>query len=323
MSDDLSVIDDLARRALALWDLPGDAVARRINVAENVTYLVEARSVRSVRSVLRVHRVGYHTRRAIECELAWSQALNDQGGVPTPRVIRGRDGAAVQQIDGRFAVLFEFVDGVEPDPSDDLVQPFEALGAIAARTHVHAMRWQRPEPFERLIWNVESVFGAAATWGDWRDAPHVTPERRAVLERVERVVTERLAAFGEGADRYGLIHADMRLANLLVDGETTRLIDFDDCGIGWFLYDFAAAISFIEDDPQVPDLRAAWVRGYRSVRAMSEVEEREIDSFIMLRRLALLAWIGSRIEAPEPQRYAPAFARVSVELGERYLAQMS
>jgi len=32
---------------------------------------------------------------------------------------------------------------------------------------------------------------------------------------------------------------------------------------------FAAAISFIEDDPRIPAVKEAWVRGYRSVREMS------------------------------------------------------
>ena len=114
----------------------------------------------------------------------------------------------------------------------------------------------------------------------------------------------------------------MRLANLLIDDGTTRLIDFDDCGFGWFLYDFAAGISFIEDSPEIPALRAAWVEGYRKVREMPDAEEREIDSFIMLRRMALLAWIGSHIDVPEAQALAPDFGRISAELGEKYLSRM-
>ncbi len=129
----------------------------------------------------------------------------------------------------------------------------------------------------------------------------------------------RLDAFGKHPDRFNLIHADMRLANLLEDQSGTRLIDFDDCGWGWFLYDFAAAISFIEDDPRIPGLKAAWVRGYRSVRGMSAEEEAEVDTFVMLRRMALLAWIGSHIEAPEPQELAPGFAATTARLGRAYM----
>jgi Ser/Thr protein kinase RdoA (MazF antagonist) len=113
----------------------------------------------------------------------------------------------------------------------------------------------------------------------------------------------------------------MRLANLLIEGETTRLIDFDDCGLGWFLYDFATGISFMEDNPQVPALRQAWVRGYRSVRPLSDAEEAEIDTFVMLRRMALLAWIGSHIEAPEPQALAPHFAAGTAKLAAEYIVR--
>ena len=185
------------------------------------------------------------------------------------------------------------------------------------------MAWRaadtKPDGFERLTWEAAVVFGPNATWGDWRDAPEVTPDVAGVLERVERTICDRLQAFGKAPDRFNLIHADMRLANLPVDANGTRLIDFDDCGWGWFLYGFAAAISFIEDDPRIPALREAWVRGYRSVRDMSAEEAAEIDTFIMLRRMALLAWIGSHIEAPEPQEQAPGFAATTARLGQAYM----
>ncbi|VDC23414.1 phosphotransferase enzyme family protein [Pseudogemmobacter humi] len=322
----LKHLERLANDSLPLWPVPEGATARLINVSENATYLVEAGEFRSV---LRIHRPAYHSRRGIGQELAWARALSDSGMVLTPPPIAGRNGDLVQEgrtpglPEPRFMVMFQFAEGRQPDENEDLVAPFEGLGAIAARTHIHSQTWQKPEPLERLVWDTDAVFGPRANWGNWRDAPNVTPAVREVLEQVETTICARLAAFGKGADRYGLIHADMRLANLLIDGETTRLIDFDDCGLGWFLYDFAAGISFMEDHPQVPALRAAWVKGYRSVRALSDDEEREIDTFIMLRRMALLAWIGSHIEAPEPQAMAPHFARVSAELGRAYLAKFA
>ncbi len=321
-------LNTLAQDALPLWDIGDGATARLINVSENATYIVDAPNANDPgmeKTILRVHRENYHSKNAIGCELAWLDALRDEGGVITPHAFVGRDGNRIQthSIDTlpnpRHMVLFEFVSGLEPDESQDLINPFEGLGELAARTHEHSIAWLRPDNFERLVWDLDTVFGADPTWGNWRDGPRVEGAVRNTLEKVERVVTEKLTAFGKGSDRYGLIHADMRLANLLIDNGSTRLIDFDDCGLGWFLYDFAAGISFMEDHPQIPALKNAWVKGYRKMRALSDEEEAEIDTFIMLRRMALVAWMGSHPEVDVVIEMEPDFARISAELGEEYL----
>lgn len=319
----LGYLDRLATQSLPLWDTPAQATARLINVSENATYLVEAPCGHT--SVLRIHRENYHSRRAIECELHWLDALDMQGAATTPEVYVGRNGDPIQQghvaglTDPRFMVMFHFVPGASPDETGDMTAGFQELGTIAARCHLHVLDWHKPEGFERLTWDTDAVFGPAPTWGDWRDAPGVDTAVRAVLEQVETTLHTRLEQFGKAQDRFNLIHADMRLANLLVGEAGTRLIDFDDCGWGWFLYDFAAAISFIEDDPRIPALKAAWLRGYRQVRALSAEDETEIDTFVMLRRMALLAWIGSHIEAPEPRALAPGFAATTARLGQDWL----
>ena len=317
----------LANEALGLWELPTGSKARLINVSENETFLVEAPG--GFKSILRIHREDYHTETAIACEHAWSRSLNEEGGVKTPDILPGRNGSTIQSATStalgqkRYLVMFEFVEGSEPDQQDDLTTGFEELGEIAAKTHLHSIDWERPEPFERLVWDLDTVFGEEATWGNWRDGPNIGRQTRQVLEQVEATVIERLTRYGRGADRFGLIHADMRLANLLITKGETRLIDFDDCGLGWLMYDFAAGISFMEDDPRIPELKQAWVRGYRSVRPLSEEDEVEIPTFVMMRRLALLAWIGSHSEVDIAKELAPTFAPVSEELGRNYLASLA
>lgn len=318
----LPVLSRLAQASLTLWDVPESADVTLINVSENVTYLVEALDFKAV---LRVHRDGYHSRQAIQSELNWLTALNDTTTLATPQVILGKDGKRIQDARSesltapRHMVLFHFIDGLAPDETGDLVPGFETLGRIAAQCHDHVSSWTKPMGFERMTWDETAVFGSNATWGNWRDAPGVTSDIRPVLEELEEVVRARLQRFGKSQDRFNLIHADMRLANLIWAPEGTRLIDFDDCGWGWFLYDFAAAISFIEDDPRIPALKDAWLRGYRDIRSLSAKDEAEIDTFVMLRRMALLAWIGSHIEAPEPQALAPDFAENTAKLARTYL----
>ncbi|UXN73114.1 phosphotransferase [Devosia sp. A8/3-2] len=111
----------------------------------------------------------------------------------------------------------------------------------------------------------------------------------------------------------------MRLGNLLVDGSNVTLIDFDDSGFCWFVYDFAAAISFHETHVGVPGLRSCWVEGYLTVRPLDDEHVEAIDSMVMLRRMALLARIGSHAETRLAQTHMRGFAAGTAQLAERYL----
>jgi Ser/Thr protein kinase RdoA (MazF antagonist) len=144
---------------------------------------------------------------------------------------------------------------------------------------------------------------------------------RAHLARVASALRRRLDAFGQGPDRFGLIHADLRLANLLADGDRLTVIDFDDCGLSWFAYDFAAAVSFFEHEPIVPTLAEAWARGYRRSAPFGAEEEAALPMFMMLRRMLLTAWIASHAETPLAQEMGVAYTQGTLAMGEDFLAR--
>ncbi len=315
---------ELVSVVLERWRFLSGTSVKLINVSENRTYLIETPRQRP--TILRVHRHGYRSLAEIESELAWARSLTESGGILTPSPIAGCDGKEVQIVSHPRsglpiqAVLFEFADGEHPDSRHNLCPLFSTLGSLAASTHNHSSNWQPPPAFVRPSWGLEATFGKRSLWGNWRQAPNVSAKIVSVLERAEQVVSRRLQRLGRKPSIYGLIHADMRLANLLVDGERVVLIDFDDCGFGWHLYDFAAAVSFMESDPQVPELFDAWLSAYRKKRQLTAEVEREMASFVMLRRLALLAWVGSRADSTEPQQLASGFAAGTARLAETYLA---
>lgn len=313
---------DEIEQKLDLWPELAGGRAALINLSENHTFRIDLPSGEKV--ILRVHRPGYNSRAAIESELNWMDALRADAGIETPQALPGRDGERVQVLglaDGqqRFAVLFAFEAGIEPLETDDLTEPFRQLGELAARCHLHAQNWTRPDGFTRLVWTAPRILDAEGLWGDWRVAPGMDAQKIEVLGRLDAALRQKLADYGQSGDRFGIIHADMRLANLLIDEGRTKLIDFDDSGFCWFLYDFAAAISFFEDSPQVPALREAWLAGYAKHRALTPEDMDTIDALVMLRRMALLAWIGSHAETELAQSCAPDFAARTVALAEKYL----
>ncbi|MEV0973765.1 phosphotransferase enzyme family protein [Microtetraspora glauca] len=319
--DVLARIERVARGALRRYDVSADADVSLLNVSENATFAVDDRGSRTI---LRVHRLGYHSPEAIASELDWLGALRAEAGIRTPTVLPARDGSRVVTVEDpgaepRRCVMFEFLPGAEP-AEDRLVEEFEPLGAITARMHRHARGWARPAAFTRFHWDADAAFGPAPRWGRWQDGVGVDREALAVLSRLEAELRDRLARFGRGPERYGLIHADLRLANLLVDDAAgTSVIDFDDCGLGWYLYDLGAAVSFIEHHPLVPRMIDSWVRGYRTVLDLPQEDEDEIWTFIMLRRLLLVAWIGSHSAADVAGELGAGYTHGSCELAERYL----
>lgn len=327
-AEQLPLLLELAGMATGCYDLPPDPTVTLLNLSENATYKVEAPDGR--RWALRIHRDGYHSRTAIASELAWAMDLRRTGVVVTPNPVPGRDGELIQQVRHprmprpRNIVLFDWETGVEPGIGQDLSEPFEVLGEVTARMHLHARQWKRPPWFTRLTWDFETSLGEERPhWGRWRDGLGVDAGKTELFGRTVALIGRRLAAYGKGPDRFGLIHCDLRLANLLIDGKAVKVIDFDDCGFGWYMYDAATPVSFYEHEPQVPGLIESWKTGYRRVIDLPPADEAEIPTFIMLRRLLLVAWIGSHHETDLAKSMGLPYTEGTVGLCEDYLKRFS
>jgi Ser/Thr protein kinase RdoA (MazF antagonist) len=321
--DVVADLELMVRRSLGRWDLPPETAVRLLNLSENATFALETGSGSDL--VLRVHRAGYCSAQEIRSELAWIMALRQDRVIETARPVPGRDGELVQRLESpsgkpsRHAVAFERLSGGEPSAQADAVPWFERLGELTAKMHAHAQSWRLPSDFVRKRWDLDAMIGPQAYWGPWRRAIGLEPSGTKVIEAALALIRRRLEAFGSGPERFGLVHADLRLANLLTDGTHLRIIDFDDCGFSWFMYDFATAVSFIERDPHVPALLDAWVLGYRRIAPLSPVDAEEIPTFIVLRRILLCAWLASHSEVALAGQLGAAYTTGTVAMAEELL----
>lgn len=317
------VDEAVARQALTAYDFSPHTQLRMLNLSENATFLLED-PTDGRDGVLRVHREDYHSATAIESELSWLNAVRTDTGISTPVVIPARDGTRVTTIQHeareRHVVLFEKIAGAEPDEDKIGTADFHTLGGLTARLHLHAQRWKAPEAFDRFSWDFEHTLGPTPRWGRWQDGIGIGAHEVELLTSAVDLIHQRLEDYGSNPDRFGLVHADLRLANLLVEDDVISVIDFDDCGYSWFLYDFGTAVSFIEDDPHLASWQAAWVTGYREVGDLSSTDEQMLSTFVMLRRMLLVAWMGSHSHSRECQVKGPSYARGTCELAERYLS---
>nr|WP_321454929.1 phosphotransferase [uncultured Cohaesibacter sp.] len=326
---DEQMVNELHQGAQSLvtqWGLSEATDVKLLTVSENATFKAHD-PIANKTVILRVHRPGYRTKSEIESELSWIKALRTEGIVETPEPLKTRSGDLVASFktahEERDVVAFSFMEGKEPSPDESLIDGFRQLGAISARLHLHAQSWERPVSFVRKTWNFNTTLGNSPLWGDWRAAMGLTEEGKALLEKTCEKVAEKLDVYGMGNERFGLVHADLRLANLLIDGNKLGVIDFDDCGLSWYMYDFAAAISFIEEDPIVPDLQHSWIEGYRDFAHLSAEDEAMFPTFIMLRRILLTAWLASHSETPTALELGASYTDGTLRIAETYLGSAS
>lgn len=314
--------DEFARAALRSYGRAPDAPLRLLSLSENATYLVDDDDP----MVLRVHRPGYHNIGAIRSELAWMSALRSETSVITPHLITTADGDAVRPVTVGNQTLHvdavTFVPGCTAEDAPESVG-FDELGRITAAMHDHVESWNRPPAFTRFRWDLETMLSPQARWGDWRHAPNLTETDAAVIARAAATVNQQLTEFGCTPDRFGLVHADLRMANLMVDpndpAAPITVIDFDDSGWSWYLADLGAVVSFIEDTPDAEKIIADWLRGYREIRQLPSAHVALVPTFVMLRRIMLSAWIGTHHDSDAAIPLAPDFAAGTAELAEKYL----
>ena len=75
----------------------------------------------------------------------------------------------------------------------------------------------------------------------------------------------------------------------------------------------------MEERPDLDQLLAAWVAGYRGVAPLSDEEVTEIPTFLLLRRLAILAWIGSHAETDLARELGLPYTAGTLRLARGYL----
>jgi Ser/Thr protein kinase RdoA (MazF antagonist) len=302
-------------------DLEVDLIA----VSENATFRVSRGGVAAL--VVRVHRPGYvGDLDAVRSELMWVESLLEETDIRTPAPVRGSDGELVQSFPGAgdtvwTAVAFEFVRGRILEDQVD-ASHFVEIGRLTALLHTHSRAWVAPTGFRRFEWDLRDMVGPDARWGDWQSA-ELTLTEHGTLLRAEQTARQALAGMRREPGQWGLIHSDLRPSNIMVDGGELTVIDFDDCGYSWFLYDFASALTFYEHTTYAPEMAGNWLEGYRSVAPLTHQDLQRAAALSVMRRLTMLGWATTHRADALPADLWAENVPGSVAVAERYLADPS
>ncbi|NKX53884.1 phosphotransferase enzyme family protein [Arthrobacter mobilis] len=280
---------------------------------------------------VRLHRAGYRTDAQIRTELAYLQALGEQG-VSVPEMVPTLDGnlmCLVRADDGTNLQLDvqRWIDAAHPlgDVAEALTgesalepETFRLLGALTAELHDRTSAIGRLPGFDRGAWDAGGLVGDAALWGNPLAVEGLASEDAVLLETAMARLKRDLEALDASADRYGVIHADLTPENVLVQDGRMIVIDFDDFGEGWHLFDLATILFFYQPHPRYEAYRQALIDGYGSVRALPERFLDPWDAMLLARGLTYLGWAGERKGDAEAAFIAGQVVPVVLGLAAQY-----
>ncbi len=328
--------NDLLPRLLSIvedrWPLKCASIAP-IKVRENAVYAVRLQDGGKV--VLRIHRCGYHCDAALESERTWMQALGFSG-FSVPQHVLSNAGYSFERvrIEGfegeRQLDIFQWIDGQQLGSVETGValagvsvgDTYREVGRLAARLHNHSAAWEVPLGFRRHAWDAAGLVGETPLWGRFWELEALSPSERRLLVRLRQALLEELNGFGVGRDRYGLIHADLVPENILVDGNKLQVIDFDDAGYGWHLFEIATSLYFIRRESIYEEARRSVIEGYREQRPLPDEHLAKLPMFLAARGTTYLGWVHTRSGEPAAHEMTPALIELAVAAAEDYFSAL-
>lgn len=279
----------LAETALSHYALPLVKLSPLTHF-DNTTFRVVTED--GWQGVLRVCRHAKRTLPQIQSELVWLHAIRQETSLVVPTPVANQKGEWITTeiapgiSEPRHCVLFEWVEGRFRTKGLSPMS-MKQVGAYMGQLHCQAQQFIRPIGFERLRLQLDGEIGVYLAKGLRDGSAIITPEDRRILEQTERVCAGIIAQLGEATDVFNLIHADMHQRNYLFHPNGLRLIDFDDCGFGHFLYDLGVTCWYLRRRTDYVQLRQALLQGYRQHHFLSADHEQLLNHFVALRSLLM------------------------------------
>ncbi len=272
---------------------------RLLQYENNAVYSVVATS--GEQFVVRVGTPCGRTAEQQRSELLWLEGFRRNTSLVVPRPVRNVDGALVTiivtegSVEPHACVVLRWVPGEPPEPGLSPILT-ERLGEFTAEMHRYSERFAPEVDFVRPRWDCERLFGVDSILHDESAMTTLNSQQLVILKAAAEQIQGAVSCREKKELQQGLIHGDLHLDNILIHNSEVGVIDFDDCGFGYYLYDVACILESFSrrifvDAAEYQEGRAALLKGYSRIRPLGADFDRYLEIFIAFRKIVTLDFI--------------------------------
>jgi Ser/Thr protein kinase RdoA (MazF antagonist) len=153
----------------------------------------------------------------------------------------------------------------------------------------------------RRYWTSRGLLSPHAKFGNPYHIAGISQKQQNVISSAGKKSFKALASYERRfPERLGTIHADVHLGNVLRTGNGLGIIDFDDCGFGFAVYDIAVATVALtavlgeKRKHEASAFKHALIAAYSQHAPWDSHDEEILPHLIVARRITMLAWFQSR-----------------------------
>jgi Ser/Thr protein kinase RdoA (MazF antagonist) len=237
-----------------------------------------------------------------QSELTWLTVLRSKLGLPVPEPVQNLDGQLLTTVStpglpqGKVVSLMRWVDGRHY--AETSIQPYhaKAWGQLTGSMHQFAAQWTPPDDFNRFHWDWDGQLGNGVLRTPVDQAVASMPiEIQEPFIIISKQLKDAMESIGKGPDAYGMIHSDMYLDNVLFKAGKPRLIDFEDCGFGYWMLDIGIVLAQFRWTDQWNLIHDAFLEGYLQMHNLSAVQLEQLDLFMAMPYATNVLWASAMI----------------------------
>jgi len=260
-----------------------------VRTSENVVFRLQTDNGRYY--ALRIRRIIGDYQEQIASELMVLHDFHTRTGADIPAPLAARSGELFCMVnDGGhdyMCIIFNWVSGVHLGGNKITSAHMASMARSVAQLHGFSSAYRPPAGFVRPVYDDGWFFGEKSWTAGDEFMKQIEPQACSYLRDVNDLIRARLKEYPRTAQTFGLIHYDLHAGNFLFDDGKANMIDFDECGFGWYLFDLAHILFEFIGDPRFDAFKEVVAKTYGRGRC----SDSDLNLFLALQGIAYMNWL--------------------------------